>query len=209
MALIQKINPIIKGWCNYFSSVISKKVYEKLWHLVVWKLRKWGRHRHRNKGRKWIRDKYLNDNWGLETQGEYPISLIKHSSTKIKRYVKIKGKASPYDGDWIYWSTRMQSHPEVPKRVAILLSQQKGKCAHCNNYFRDSDTMEVDHITPKSQGKRENYNNWQLLHRHCHDKKTNFDGSLGNKSSCNSAKPKPPVKSDSWIWIHDMLVTTY
>ncbi|HEY9893468.1 MAG TPA: HNH endonuclease, partial [Candidatus Sericytochromatia bacterium] len=48
----------------------------------------------------------------------------------------------------------------------------------------------------KSQGGKNEYKNIQLLHRHCHDEKTANDGSSGNKSGCNSAKPKP-VKSDN------------
>jgi len=39
--------------------------------------------------------------------------------------------------------------------------------------------------------------------------KTANDGSLGNKSSCNSAKPKPPVAADPMVWEDDMLVMTY
>ena len=212
--LILMLNPIIRGWCNYFSTVVSQKVYEKLGHLVVWKLLKWGRHRHRNKGRGWIRLKYFktvdNDNWVFATrEGNNPPRLIKHSSTEIKRYVKVKGNASPYDGNGVYWSSRMGVHPEIPVRVAKLLKRQKGKCVHCETYFKDGDLTEVDHIIPKSKGGKDGYENWQLLHRHCHDKKTASDGSLGNKSSCNSAKPKPPVETDSWVWINDMLVMTY
>jgi RNA-directed DNA polymerase len=213
-ALIKKLNPIIRGWCNYFATVISQKVCERLWHLVVWKLLKWGRHRHRNKGRRWIRLKYFKtiecNKWEFTTrEGKNSQKLIQHSSTEIKRYVKVKGIASPYDGDWIYWSTRMGSHPEIPARVAKLLKRQKGKCAHCENYFKEGDSLEVDHILPKSIGGQESYENWQLLHRHCHDIKTAKDGSLGNKSSCKSAKPKPPVEPDFWVWENDMLVTTY
>lgn len=149
--LIKKLNPIIRGWCNYFSTVVSQKVFERLWHLVVWKLLKWGRHRHRNKGRAWIRLKYFKtiegNNWEFSTrEGKNPPKLIQHSSTEIKRYVKVKGTASPYDGDWIYWSSRMGVHPEIPARVAKLLKRQKGKCAHCDNYFREGDSIEVDHI---------------------------------------------------------------
>lgn len=181
---------------------------------MVWKLLKWGRHRHRNKGKGWIRHKYFKtvegNNWVFATgEGKNPLKLIQHSSTEIKRYVKVKGKASPYDGDWIYWSSRMGVHPEIPVRVAKLLKRQKGKCAHCDNYFKDGDSIEVDHIVPKSKGGRESYDNWQLLHRHCHDTKTANDGSLGNKSSCKSAKPKPPVEPSLWVWENDMLVTTY
>ncbi|MEG4397354.1 group II intron reverse transcriptase/maturase [Microcoleus sp. BROC3] len=212
--LIKNLNPIIRGWCNYFSTVVSQKVFERLWHLVVWKLLKWGRHRHRNKGRGWIRLKYFKtvegNNWVFATgEGNNPLKLIQHSSTEIKRYVKVKGMASPYDGDWIYWSSRMGVHPEIPARVAKLLKRQKGKCTHCDNYFKDGDSIEVDHIIPKSKGGKESYDNWQLLHRHCHDTKTASDGSLGNKSSCNSAKPKPPVEPSLWAWENDMLVMTY
>jgi len=199
--LIKKLNPIIRGWCNYFSTVVSQKVFERLWHLVVWKLIKWGRHRHRNKGRRWITHKYFlslgGNKWVFATrENNHLIQLIQHSSTPIKRYVKVKGNKSPYDGDWIYWSSRMGVHPEVPTRVAKLLKTQNGLCAHCGNYFQDGDSIEVDHIIPLSLGGRDSYDNWQLLHRHCHDKKTALDGSLGNKSSCNSAKPKPPVESN-------------
>lgn len=198
--LIKKLNPIIRGWCNYFSTVVSQKIFERLWHLVVWKLLKWGRHRHRNKGRGWIRLKYFKtvegNNWVFVTrEGKNPLMLIQHSSTEIKRYVKVKGIASPYDGDWIYWSSRMGVHPEVSTRVATLLKRQKGICAHCDNYFTDGDSIEVDHIVPKSKGGKNKYDNWQLLHRHCHDKKTASDGCLGTKSNCNSVKPKPLVKS--------------
>ncbi|WP_366035322.1 group II intron reverse transcriptase/maturase [Microcoleus sp. PH2017_13_LAR_U_A] len=212
--LIKNLNPIIRGWCNYFCSVVSQKIFARLWHLVVWKLLKWGRHRHRNKGRGWIRLKYFKtvegNNWVFATgEGNNPYALIQHSSTEIKRYVKVKGKASPYDGDWLYWSSRMGVHPEIPARVSKLLKRQKGKCTHCDNYFKDGDSIEVDHIIPKSKGGRESYDNWQLLHRHCHDTKTANDGSLGNKSSCKSAKPKPPVEPSLWVWENDMLVMTY
>ncbi|MHC5832108.1 MAG: HNH endonuclease, partial [Nostoc sp.] len=61
-------------------------------------------------------------------------------------------------------------------------------------HFTNESVMEVDHIIPKSKGGKNEYKNLQLLHRHCHDEKTAKDGSLGNKSGCNSAKPKP-VKS--------------
>ena len=87
----------------------------------------------------------------------------------------------------------MGVHPEVSVRVATLLKRQKGKCAQCGNYFKDGDVLEVDHIVPLVKGGKNKYENWQLLHRHCHDKKTANDGSLGTKSNCNSVKPKPLV----------------
>ena len=211
--LIMKLNPIIRGWCNYFSTVISSKTFNRIYYLLFHKLYKWGIHRHRNKSRRWIRFKYFktigNNNWVFATRdGKDALKLFPHSDTNSKRYAKVKGNASPYDGNWIYWSTRMGNHPEVNTRVATLLKKQKGKCAHCMNFFKDEDSIEVDHIIPKSKGGKDKYDNWQLLHRHCHDTKTATDGSSGNKSNCNSVKPKPPVKSESWFWQDDMLVMT-
>jgi RNA-directed DNA polymerase len=123
-------------------------------------------------------------------------------------HAKVKGESSPYDGNLVYWSTRMGNNPEMPSRVSKLLKQQKGRCAHCKLYFREGDVMEVDHKIPKSQGGKDSYDNWQLLHRHCHDTKTVNDGSLGDKSGCNRTEPKPPVLPE-WFWEDDMLVMRY
>ena len=209
-ALIGRLNPIIKGWGNYYSNVCSKKTFNKMDDQIYTKLKSWATHRHRKKGQKWIADKYWKtiggDNWVFATrQGENSLRLLKHSATKINRYVKVKGDASPYDGNSVYWSTRMGNHPEMPARTATLLKKQSGKCAHCGMFLKDEDVIELDHIIPKSQGGKDEYKNWQLLHRHCHDTKTANDGSYGIKSGCKSAEPKPLVNSE-WFWVNDMLV---
>jgi RNA-directed DNA polymerase len=118
--------------------------------------------------------------------------LLSHADTPIVRHVKVKGESSPYDGNLVYWSTRMGKSPELPERVVKLLKDQKGKCTHCELHFREEDVLEIDHKVPKSKGGKDTYKNWQLLHRHCHDTKTANDGSYGNKSDCNSVEPKPP-----------------
>ncbi|MEQ8463441.1 group II intron reverse transcriptase/maturase [Coleofasciculus sp. E1-EBD-02] len=180
-SLIKRLNPIIRGWCNYFSTVVSQKAFEKLWHLTVHKLIKWGIKRHRNKGKIWVVTKYFQkvggDNWTFATrqEGGKPMRLLQHSETPIIRYVKVQGDKSPYDGNLIYWSSRMGKHPEMPKRTASLLKKQKGKCTQCELFFKDGDLLEIDHIIPKLQGGKDSYQNWQLLHRHCHDEKTRKD----------------------------------
>ena len=62
-----------------------------------------------------------------------------HASTKIVRYKKVKDIKSPYDGDLIYWSTRLSKHPEATSRKVKLLKRQKGKCAHCGLTFGVAD----------------------------------------------------------------------
>jgi RNA-directed DNA polymerase len=209
-ALIAHLSPIIRGWANYYQTVISTETFSKLGMMVYKKLKSWAEHRHPNKSKGWIANKYWQsidgDNWVFATrqEGENPMRLLKHTETEISRHVKVKGEASPYDGNLVYWSTRMGKHPEVSITVATLLKKQKGKCAHCNLHFTEQAVMEVDHIIPKSQGGKNEYKNLQLLHRHCHDKKTANDGSSGTKSGCNSAKPKSTSKffhlDHSQVW---------
>jgi RNA-directed DNA polymerase len=64
------------------------------------------------------------------------LTLWKHADVKIKRHTLIKPDKSPYDGDWVYWSTRRGKDIETPTRVAKLLKKQKGKCSHCGQYFQ-------------------------------------------------------------------------
>jgi len=105
--------------------------------------------------------------------------LKKHRETKIKTNVKVQSSRSPYDGDWVYWSSRMGKHPEVSTKLATLLKKQKGKCNHCGLTFKYGDLIEIDHINPKSKGGKNHYDNLQALHRHCHELKTANDGSNG------------------------------
>jgi RNA-directed DNA polymerase len=199
VAMIKHLNPIIRGWSNYFATVVSKVTYAKIDHLMYQKLHAWAKRRHPNKNIGYVVKKYWqtigDNNWVFATrEGDNSFRLLDHSSTPIVRHVKVKGESSPYDGNLVYWSKRRGESPELPPRVATLLKRQKGKCAYCELHFREEDVLEVDHKIPKSQGGKDKYDNWQLLHRHCHDTKTAKDGSLGNKSDCNSVEPKPPRK---------------
>ncbi|MCL2930631.1 MAG: hypothetical protein MGG37_22580 [Trichodesmium sp. MAG_R01] len=42
-ALIAKLNPIIRGWSNYFSTVVSKEVFSKIDSLLWKRLGRWAR----------------------------------------------------------------------------------------------------------------------------------------------------------------------
>ncbi|MEH2446189.1 MAG: group II intron reverse transcriptase/maturase [Nostoc sp.] len=183
-ALINNLNPVITGWSNYYSTVVSKVAYSYLDNLMYPKLKAWAKRRHPKKTWEWVSNKYWQtiggDNWAFATkqEGKNPMRLRTHAETPIVRHVKVKGEVSPYDGNLIYWSSRMGKHPEATKRVATLLKEQKGKCTHCGLYFRESDVLEIDHITPKKLGGKDEYKNLQILHRHCHDEKTTEDGSV-------------------------------
>ncbi len=183
LSLIGHLNPIIRGWSNYYATVVSQVTYSRCDYLMYQKLLAWAKRRHSNKSVKFISRKYWKSigdkNWAFATrEDESALRLLSHAETPIVRHVKVKGESSPYDGKLNYWSKRRGEHPLMPKREAKLLKKQKGKCAHCGLYFREEDVLEVDHVVPKSKGGKGTYDNLQLLHRHCHDVKTASDGSL-------------------------------
>ncbi len=186
IALIRELNPIIRGWSNYYRSVSSKKTFAYCDHILYQQLKAWAERRHPNKGHKWVKRKYWHSrdkrNWifGIKEEGEIVFELAQHAKTPIIRHIKVKSGHSYFDGDSLYWATRLGEHPEMPTTKATLLQRQKGKCNHCGLYFKDGDILEVDHIVPKSKGGKNEYKNFQLLHRHCHDIKTATDGSLEN-----------------------------
>ncbi|WP_040484283.1 group II intron reverse transcriptase/maturase [Lyngbya aestuarii] len=180
VALIKRLNPIIRGWSNYYSPVVSAETFSDCDYYFFEKIKRWAYRRHPMKNRTWIMRKYWhtekNDNWVFSTrEGENPLKMARHQDTKIVRFVKVKGNRSPYDGDLIYWSSRLGSHPEMPAEKAFLLKKQKGRCTYCGLHFQDGDLLETDHIIPKSKGGKDNRDNKQLLHRHCHDLKTTKD----------------------------------
>lgn len=178
--LISRLNPIIRGWSNYYSTVVSKKTFNNVDKLTYDKLRAWARRRGNgtiNKDKYWrtVGDR----NWCFST--ENGLELKQHSDTPIVRHIQIKAVASPFDGNWTYWSKRRGEYPETPNRVASLIKRQKGICPHCGLYFTSTDIVEVDHIKPISLGGKDTYDNLQLLHKHCHDTKTATDGSIHSK----------------------------
>lgn len=181
--LIKALNPIIKGWCNYHSSVVSCEAFSKLDHLVYGVLRRWCNRRHPKKSKHWIKDRYFHQvvtkdsvrNWVFKEGNQ---TLLVHADTKIERHVKVKGEKSPYDGNTVYWASRLGRSKELDTSTSKLLKHQKGKCSHCGATFREGDIMEIDHILPKSLGGENSYSNLQLIHAHCHDQKTSDDGSL-------------------------------
>ena len=181
--LINALNPIIKGWCNYFSfsDVKITGTFSKQDYLVFQKLRALGVYRFKQGLLKFYREyfrKIGKRNWVFATKGANPLILLTHNefSCSSIKFVKVKGDKSPYDGDLVYWSTRMGRSPELPISKALLLKKQKGKCNWCGLYFRNNDLLEKDHILATALGGKDEWKNYQLLHGgRCHDEKTAID----------------------------------
>lgn len=170
MLLIRALNSLIIGWSRYYSTVVSQDVFEKMEYVLFARLLAWAKRRHPQKGKWWIVDQYWRitkgQGWRFQPLGS-DYQLYRHSSAPIRRHVKVRGGRSPYDGDWLYWSTRLGKHPEVPLRVTRLLKRQRGRCPVCELFFKDGDVIQVVHIVPKQPDGSGARRHQQLLHRHC------------------------------------------
>jgi RNA-directed DNA polymerase len=125
-AVIGTLNPIIRGWANYFRTGVSQRSYNQLDNWLFHRLWRWALRRHPNKGLGWIKDRYWgryrvsrNDHWvfGDRDTGQH---LTKAAWTPIIRHIKVKGRASPDDPALAqYWQRRRQ-RPALPPPAAAL-----------------------------------------------------------------------------------------
>jgi RNA-directed DNA polymerase len=184
-ALIRRLNPIIKGWCNYYRTVVSGATFEKVDDVLYHLLRRWANRRHPHKGRRWIAKKYWHfPPWTFGCL-DGPV-LFKHGMTRIIRHVKVRGDKSPFDGDWTYWAARMGHYPGIRLWLGMLIQRQKGKCACCGLHFMPGDVLEVHHQDGDHDHNAKS--NLEALHRHCHDH-IHGQGSL---------KPKECIHDKDW-----------
>lgn len=176
--LVERLNRKIRGWSNYYSTVCSKRTFTKLDHVLYAKLWRWARWRHPKKSRRWIAAKYWRvqdgEGWVFRPRCS-ETSLHQHHQTPIRRHAKVQAARSPFDGDWVYWSTRAGAYTGTNRWVAQLLKKQRGRCEWCGLHFFPTDRVEVDHIIARRLGGRTIYGNLQLLHGHCHDAKSAQD----------------------------------
>lgn len=175
-ALIARLNPIIRGWSRYYSTVVAKKLFDKLDHEMWCRLRRWATRRHPRKAMRWVVRKYWRrDRGSWDFGGKTGPQLRNYAKTPIRRHTKVSGAKSYYDGDWVYWASRLGNHPQVPAWIARTLKQQGGKCAWCGLHLTLEDLYELDHRRPTAQGGTHRWTNWQIIHGHCHDTKTAQD----------------------------------
>ncbi len=218
--LISELNPIIRGWVNYYSFSDAQTTGEltRQDNLIFQKLRAWARYR-TGKLNKKTKDKYWtkigNNNWVFATRkgDANPFRLLTHTEfgSSSTKYVKVKGEYSPYNGKLVYWSTRMGRSPDMPHRKATLLRKQKGVCPWCCLRFREGDILETDHILATALGGKDVYNNLQLLHGHCHDEKTALDLEYIKERRFQKYLESVNSELDKYIWFwdeNDILVTS-
>jgi RNA-directed DNA polymerase len=176
--LIRQLNPIIRGWALSKRAHVASKIFQDLDAYLFLHLWKWARKRHPKLSKIKLKEMYWHTvgkrNWvfGVKKDGEVKVQLQLHSKISIKRHIKVKKNASPFDGSLIYWANRTGTSILIPPNKARLIQEQKGRCGICGEFFLPDDIIERDHIVPKAPGGKNLRDNVHAVHRTCHLKKT-------------------------------------
>jgi RNA-directed DNA polymerase len=184
--LVLLLNPLIRGWANYHRHVVSKKVFNRIDHEGVMALWQWAKRRHRNKSAHWIKVKYFGHNWVFNGQvrdqdgSKRRIFLFSAVKVPIKRHVKVKVAANPYDPEWEhYFERRLQvkmSDKLKSKRTELhLWLAQNGTCPVCEQLLTEDTGWDQHHIAQRVHGGPDTLDNLALLHPTCHKQVHSLD----------------------------------
>ena len=105
---------------------------------------------------------------------EFEVTLMEAGRVAIRRYVKIRSDANPYDPAWelylearLYW--QLEGTLAGRGRIKYLWKAQDGRCMHCGQALRTSDRpWHLHHRHWRSHGGPDTVDNLELLHDHCH-----------------------------------------
>ena len=80
--LLHRLNPVLRGWCNYFRHGVSARTFGYLDHFAFWRVVGWLRKRH--VGLNWgtLRRRHL-PNWAIR---DGRIEMFRPQAIAIERY---------------------------------------------------------------------------------------------------------------------------
>ena len=176
--VVKRLNPIIRGWGNYFRIGVSQETFGKIDDWMFKKERQWINKTHPTKRHEWKKKAYFGmraegrtDRWVFGGKEYY---LLKLQWIPISRHQLVIFDYSPDNPDLAaYWEERNQKRTHIlpHKRQRELAGRQKGKCLHCHNSLYNGEELHTHHIVLKSKGGKDNRENLELVHLYCHQQK--------------------------------------
>lgn len=182
--VINHLNPLLRGWGNYYRHGVSKEVFSYVDHEIFKALWRWAKRRHPRKGKRWIKAKYFktvgNQNWTFaeivngRREGEKKlISLIKLSEIQITRHIKVKDTASPDDPSLSeYWGKRKTTEGKTywskGSSYYKVAMNQNWKCPECREHLINGEKLHTHHIVGVKDGGDDEIDNLIHLHKSCH-----------------------------------------
>lgn len=181
--LIAQLNPVLRGWATYHRHVVSKVTFSKVDTAIFQTLWSCATRRHPKKSGRWIAQKYFPTRHGrrwtfvgtcVGHHGQpQELTLCRAGDVPIRRHVKIKGTANPYDPQWeVYFEERLRvkmTHDLKGRRQLLYLwKQQEGLCPLCHQPITRLTGWHNHHRVWRTYGGSDTADNRVLLHPTCH-----------------------------------------
>lgn len=176
-SVVKALNPIIRGWANYFRIGASSETFHDLDRFMFRRECRFINRTHPNKPRKWTKERYFgklnsgrpNDNWVFGDK-DSDVFLWKFRWVKIERHVKVKGRASPDDPTLRnYWQRRRKTVNSLLSTNRSLARDQDGRCPVCGDSLFNGETLHRHHmILNPDNPERHRLKYQRLVHLYCH-----------------------------------------
>ena len=174
VALINEMNPVIRGWSNYFRTGVASKVFTDLDNFMYYRAQRYMKRRHPRKSGWWRTQKYWGlasgrqDRWVFQDKERHG-TLRKFAWTTIIRHRLVPSTYSPDDPTLQdSWSQRRQRTHDTPGRAGYLVRRQHGRCPVCHQALDNGEEVHIHHVKPKRHGGTEDLTNLRLVHHTCH-----------------------------------------
>lgn len=175
--IVQRLNPLIRGWSNYHRISCAKDTFSYLDCWLYRRLRRWAKRRHPHKSAQWCLNQYFGvpvqgrDDKGVFGEKATGIFALKLSWVKIVRHIPVKATYSPYDSNLRdYWAKRQGNARFLwwnQQRRAIA-NRQEHCCPICGQSLYNGEELHLHHKQPRKQGGTQHNDNLILVHQDCH-----------------------------------------
>jgi len=175
VALINEINPVIRGWSNYFRTGVAKETFSEIDSFMYYRAQRYMKRRHPRKSGRWRTQKYWGqstgrqDRWVFQDKGRHA-TLRKFAWTKIVRHRLVRTTYSPDDPTLQdYWrQRRAKPQASTSRQHRQLIQRQQGQCPVCHQHLNNDEDLHVHHVIPKKHGGTDDLANLRLVHHTCH-----------------------------------------
>jgi RNA-directed DNA polymerase len=100
--LIKKLNPLIRGWGNYYRFVNSKSIFDTLDSYIWFKSMNWVKRLHQRKHiAKYVKRYFkVYPEYSAETLSDGKNFVFRLSSISLREHVKVRNEANPFDRNY-------------------------------------------------------------------------------------------------------------
>jgi len=172
IAIISKLNSLIRGWVNYYSiSSHSSKSFRVLHNYIYLTWWIWAQKRHPKRPKKWLVKKYVfvsnKRKWQFGVSKLTHNTIIDPTTCKIRKLRPLKLEINPYlDKDYYLNNPRIFIFNQYKYSV---FKRHNFRCFVCKELLLPDEQVDLHHLKPRSEGGTYSPSNIVPVHKTCHD----------------------------------------